>query len=155
MTTGKANRIWIVPFWITLAVTGLRFTLEKAGAPSGLVFAVGISWLPPLFGIYFALRLDDWKRLASTLTVYAFSARLPVVALMVAASYLHWGSHYDISRFTRINLSNGVWILPSNSFTQHLIIIYLPQLIAWTFYTVLTGLIAGGLTLLLRKSLAR
>ena len=62
---GRPERLIVVPALITLAVTLLRLTGEllhwspalfnpEAGGGGALV---GISWLPPLFGLYFAFRL--------------------------------------------------------------------------------------------------
>src|SRR5215470_3905567 len=53
------------PALITLAVTLLRLVGELQGwsprlfsrAPGGGFALVGISWLPPIFGIYFAMKL--------------------------------------------------------------------------------------------------
>ncbi len=61
----RPGRLILVPALITLAITLLRLTGELlhwspkffSTAPGGGGALVGISWLPPVFGIYFAVRL--------------------------------------------------------------------------------------------------
>ncbi len=61
----RPGRLILVPALITLAITLLRLTGELlhwsprffGTAPGGGGALVGISWLPPIFGIYFAVRL--------------------------------------------------------------------------------------------------
>jgi small-conductance mechanosensitive channel len=63
--SGRTWRIVLVPAVITLAITLLRLVGELQhwsprlfnAAPGGGGSVVGISWLVPLFGIYFGLRL--------------------------------------------------------------------------------------------------
>lgn len=63
----KLTRLILIPSVMTLAVTLLRLTGElqhwspvffnrEAGGPGSLI---GITWLAPVFGIYFALKLSD------------------------------------------------------------------------------------------------
>ena len=98
------------PALITLGVTLLRLLLEFAGAPGWLASRspggagalVGITWLPLAFGPWFALRI--WRevpgtkrriwRLASTLAVYGWLARIPVYLLFVLDHALGWNTHY-------------------------------------------------------------
>jgi len=52
--------------------------------PGGGAALIGISWLPPIFGVYFALKLADapgrlWKNLLKTLFYYGLAARIPVI----------------------------------------------------------------------------
>ena len=42
---------------LSLLVTVLRFALEKAAAPRAWTEAVGVTWLVPLIGVFFALKL--------------------------------------------------------------------------------------------------
>ena len=151
MNSTRRQPLWVIPFWITLAVTLARFLLEKMGAPGTLAFIVGITWLPPIFGVYFATKVDRSGALFKNLAFYGISARLAVVALMVLASYLHWGTHYDISGLTSVPSPWGTLSYQSNSARQHLQLIHFPQLIIWPIYTILTGMITGSITLLLRR----
>ncbi len=69
MTSGtpmSTSRLILVPAVITLAVTILRLVGElqhwsKAWfnpAPGGFLAIIGIVWLAPIFGVYFALKLS-------------------------------------------------------------------------------------------------
>lgn len=98
------------PAAITLGVTLLRLVLELAHAPDWLASRkaggggalLGISWLPIVFGPWFAIRigraLPDWKsrlkRLFATLVVYGYLARIPVFLLFFADVAFGWGTHY-------------------------------------------------------------
>ena len=96
---------------ITLAVTALRLVLELAGAPGWLASrnaggggaAVGIAWLPLIFGPWFLHRLrtgteSTWalmKRLLKVLVVYGWSARIPVVLVTFLALAFGWETHFN------------------------------------------------------------
>ncbi len=97
-----------VPALITLAVTFLRLIGEfmdlpaflankEAGGPGAII---GIVWLAPIFGVYFAKKLAPWpgslwKHLFKTLGLYALAARIPVIIIMGLAIFGEWGTHYD------------------------------------------------------------
>jgi hypothetical protein len=110
---GQQNRpdyrkLILIPALITLGITLLRLGGEfmdlpswlaskKAGGPGALI---GISWLPPIFGIYFAFKLmgapgKRWWNLLKTLFLYGLAARIPVIIIMGLAIYGNWGTHYD------------------------------------------------------------
>jgi hypothetical protein len=143
--------LWIIPAAIALGITSLRFTLEKLEVSQTVVDAVGIGWLTLPFAIYFALRVRRWAELFTNLALYALAARIPVAILMILASYLHWGSHYDISSLTHLDTQWGRLNYEANSFRQHLHIIYLAQLVIMPIYGIITGMIAGAGVFLLRK----
>lgn len=110
MTETKPNTWQLVkiPALITLGVTLLRLVGEfmelpgwlasrEAGGPLALI---GIVWLAPIFGIYFARKLAAypgslWKHLAKTMFVYGLAARIPVAVIMGLAIFGNWGTHYD------------------------------------------------------------
>jgi hypothetical protein len=98
----------LVPALITLAVTLARLFAEFGGLPSWLASAaaggggavLGISWLPLIFGPYFALRLarsdtGGFKKLFRVMLVYGLAARIPVILITIAAVFGEWGTHYD------------------------------------------------------------
>jgi hypothetical protein len=101
-------KLIFVPALITLVITLLRLGAEfmdfpawlaskSAGAPGALL---GISWLPPFLGIYFAYKLAGapgklWWNLLKTLVLYGLAARIPVIIIMGLAIYGSWGTHYD------------------------------------------------------------
>jgi hypothetical protein len=98
--TVRIDRLILVPAVITLAVTLLRLAGERlhwsrllfnseAGGGGALV---GLSWLPPVFGLYFAWRLARAGQGPGGLT-RAFALAIVALALMpltaVVASWLH------------------------------------------------------------------
>ena len=203
-------KLILIPSLITLAITGLRLVGElqnwnptlfsrEAGGGGSLI---GISWLPPIFGVYFAgrllrhgegpetsgwrvllfallgfalmigggflafsagPRLDaparliagllviaaaaaiqalPWRKLFKVLLAYAFAARVPVAVLMFFAIKGNWGTHYDVAPpdFPEMD-----W------FTRYLLIGFIPQMVIWIAFTVLTGALAAGITAAIRQ----
>lgn len=101
-------KLILVPALITLAITLLRLGAEFMDLPSwlankkpgGMGALIGISWLPPIFGVYFAYKLAGaqgklWWSLFKTLLLYGLAARIPVIIIMGLAIYGNWGTHYD------------------------------------------------------------
>jgi len=82
--------LWKIPALFAFCVTLLRFTLEKFSAPESLTEAVGIGWLTFPFAVYFAWKALRWRELFVNLALFILAARVPVVVLMVFASYLRW-----------------------------------------------------------------
>jgi hypothetical protein len=142
--------IWKVPALVAFAVTLLRFALEKVAVSQSVAEAAGIGWLTVPFAMYFGLRAHRWRELFVNLALFVWSARLPVVILMVLASYLHWSTHYDISSLTHLDTQWGRLNYQPNSFRQHLHIIYLAQLVIMPFYSMATGMTAGAGIFLLK-----
>jgi hypothetical protein len=150
-------KLILVPALITLGITLLRLTGEfldlpswlankKAGGPGALI---GISWLPPILGIYFAYKLADvpgklWKNLLKALTLYGLAARIPVILIMGLAIYGNWGTHYDA--FPAGSLSTAT---PAIKFLKGAVMI---QLIWWVLiWTIGFGMITGMITGFVRK----
>jgi hypothetical protein len=136
--------IWKIPALIALAVTLLRFMLEKFAVSQSLAEVFGIGWLTVPFAIYFAWRAHRWRELFVNLVFFVWSARLPVVILMVFASYLHWGTHYDVSSLTQLDTQWGRLSYQPNSLRQHLHVIYLAQLVIMPVYSMAMGMLAGA-----------
>jgi hypothetical protein len=104
----RYGKLILVPALITLGVTLLRLGAEMMDLPSwlankhagGIGALIGISWLPPVFGIYFAYRLWGargrlWWNLLKTLALYGLAARIPVIIIMGLAIYGNWNTHYN------------------------------------------------------------
>jgi len=101
--------IW-VPAIVTLAVTLLRLTGERLGwstalfnpAPGGGAAIVGISWLVPIFGVYFAVKRakqgdgpgNPWRALGVALLGFALA-----LASAIAPNMLHFGLRRSIVTF--------------------------------------------------------
>src|SRR3954452_18218059 len=85
----------LVPSLITLAITILRLVGELLNWAPGLFgkeaggggSIVGISWLVPIFGIYFAVRLVRSGQAPASLA-RSFAIDLGALALLFAAGFL-------------------------------------------------------------------
>jgi hypothetical protein len=136
---------------LSLLITMLRFTLEKAAAPHMWTWAVGVTWLAPLVGAFFAMNLrrasHGFRALAGALLGYALIVRGVVAALMLLATKHGLGSHYDVSSLVRVQhpLTGRVYDFVPGSFEQMLGLVLIPQLVVWPIYTLLAGLLGGSL----------
>jgi hypothetical protein len=102
------KKLITIPAIITLVVTLVRLFGELGNLPAWLASRepgggaalIGITWLAPIFAIYFAIKLAGtagtfWKNLARTLFYYGLAARIPVIIIMGLAIFGNWGTHYD------------------------------------------------------------
>jgi hypothetical protein len=147
----RLSRRWLVfAIGVSLAVTLYRFVLEKIAAPWSWTQVVGITWIAPVVGAFFAasVRRDGrgTKALLGALLAYAFSVRAAVAGLMVLASTLRLGSHYDISALVRVTnpITRQVYEFAPGSLTQVMSLGVIPQLGVWPVYTVVSGLIGAA-----------
>jgi hypothetical protein len=141
---------------VAWAVTAVRFLLEKSAAPGLLVQAVGVTWLAPVAGAYMATGLwparPGWRPLLPPLVLYALLVRGFVAAVGLVATSLGLGSHYDVSTITSVTvaLTGDVYDFAPGSWQQVVWLTLVPQLVVWTAFTVLAGLlgakIAGSLS---------
>ena len=135
---------------LSLLVTALRFTLEKAAAPRAWVWAVGVTWLAPLVGAFFTINLKGARHglraLAGALLAYGLIVRGSVAALMLVATKHGLGSHYDMSSLVRVQnpLTGRVHEFVPGSFEQMLALVIVPQLVFWPVFTVLAGLVGAA-----------
>lgn len=150
-------KLILVPALITLAITFLRLGGEFMDfpawlankAPNGPGALIGISWLPPFLGIYFAYKLKDapgrlWKSLFKTLFLYGLAARIPVIVIMGLAIYGNWGTHYDA--FAPGVMSGAT---PAMKFLQGGVVV---QLVWWLMiWTVGSGMLTGLCTAFIRS----
>jgi hypothetical protein len=157
VTRRAARRYLLNAIALSVAVTLLRFALEKTAAPVAWTHAVGITWLIPLVGVFFAINLHASGRglgaLATTLLAYALPVRAFVFALMVTATRLRLGSHYDVSPLTAVQnyFTGAIYTFEAGSVSQLLVLGLVPQLLVWPAVTVVVGVVVGGLTLLLLR----
>jgi len=137
-----------IPALITLAVTLLRLVGEFMSLPSWLASReaggagalIGIAWLAPVFGVYFAGKIAGapgklWKNLLKTLFAYGLAARIPVILIMGLAIFGNWGTHYDAFPPDMADMSPVMQFLFGG---------VVAQLVFWVcIWTVGTGMIAG------------
>jgi hypothetical protein len=154
--TLSLGRLIFVPALITLAITLLRLVAEFLSLPSwlaskeagGVGALIGITWLAPIFGIYFALKLAGapgklWKNLLKAMFLYGLAARIPVILIMGLAIFGNWGTHYDAFPEDMANLSPAMKLLFGGVLTQ---------LLFWVcIWTVGTGMLFGLLASKLRS----
>lgn len=144
---------------LSLLITAVRFGLEKVAAPPVWTRAVGVTWLAPVVGAFFALNLraegKGLRPLVKALLLYGIAVRGAVAALMVVASTLSLGSHYDVSPLVLIRFAGSEYEFASGSFRQILLLAILPQIVVWPVYTVVVGLLGAGLALLVVPSWRR
>jgi hypothetical protein len=151
------GKLILVPALITLGITLLRLCAELMQLPSwlasrdagGMGALIGISWLPPIFGVYFALKLAGapgrlWWNLYKTLLLYGLAARIPVIIVMGLAIHGDWGTHYDT--FPAGSLSKA------SRMAQFLQGGVLTQLIWWVLiWTVGSGMLTGLIAAFIRS----
>jgi hypothetical protein len=125
----------------------------------GLVIAFGSGAGAGALGIPFTARLGvfavasvvalfvamkGWPALGRVLVAYGLAARIPVILVMLVAMIGNWGTHYDVNPPDPNFPAMGVlpkWIL----------IGVIPQLTAWMGFTVVFGMIVGGLVAAARR----
>jgi len=142
------KKLITVPAIITFVVTIVRLLAEFGNLPAWLASkesggggaVIGITWLAPLFAIYFATKLVGasgtfWKNLAKTLFAYGLAARIPVIIIMGLAIFGQWGTHYDAFPPQFAELSPAMKFLLGGVVTQ---------LVVWIgFWTVGVGTVVG------------
>ena len=145
----RYGKIILIPALITLGITLLRLVAELMDLPAWLAnrgpggpgALIGISWLPPILGVYFALKLAGapgklWKNLFKTLFLYGLAARIPVIIIMALAIFGNWGTHYDA-------FAPGVYT-DLTPFMKLLLGGLIPQLVFWfMIWTVGSGILTG------------
>ncbi len=120
----------------SLSYACLRASRDAGGGGALL----GISWLPPILGVYFAKKLMGtegklWKNLAKTLFLYGLAARIPVIIIMGLAIFGNWGTHYD---------AFPPEFPPLSPFMAFLLGGVVTQLVVWVaIWTVGTGMLTG------------
>src|SRR5437773_9082020 len=105
--------------------------------------------MPLPVGAFFALNLraegKGFRSLLAALVTYAYAVRGPVAALMVAATTLRLGSHYDVSQVVHVHnpLSGVAYTFQAGSLEQIVMLALVPQLLVWPLVTVLVGLLGA------------
>jgi hypothetical protein len=143
------RRHWVATaIGLSIVVTAVRFALEKVAAPMSWTHPIGITWLAPVVGAVFLWTVRDedkgFRELLSALFAYALGSRGAVAALIVLASTLRLGSHYDLSLVTSVWFWGAPHTFEPGSVSQILYLGVLPQLTFWVIYTVAAGLMGAA-----------
>jgi len=152
-----APRVLLSSVAVAWLVTLVRFLLEKSAAPAFLVQAMGVTWLAPVAGAYFATgpgpERPAFKALVRQLLSYAFLVRGLGAILGVVATLHGLGTHYDASAVTSVAVSvtGDTFSFVPGSGRQVLWLILIPQLVVWPAFTVAAGMIGATLAGLLRR----
>jgi len=149
---GLLRRRWLLAaVALSWLVTAVRFLLEKAAAPPGWTYAVGVTWMAPVVGAFFAVNLHaegkgGLRPLLGALLAYAYAVRGAVAALMVVATRFRLGSHYDVTPIVLVHnpLTGHPHSFVAGSADQLLNVALVPQLVVWPIFTVLAGLIGAA-----------
>jgi hypothetical protein len=158
---GAARRLgerWMATaLGLSLAVSLMRFALEKVAAPPALTQIFGITWLAPIVGAYFLVALRSsgrgWGMLTGALALYALASRGIVAALYLAATTLRLGSHYDLSTVWTVQTPWGqMYHFVPASLSQMAHLVLLPQLAFWPAFTVATGLLGAVVMHVVRQA---
>jgi hypothetical protein len=79
------------------------------------------------------VQLPGWYRLSQTLLYYGFASRIPIVIVMFMALRGNWGTHYDyFGTPPEVHDVAFFWLA------------FGPQLIFWTSFTVVLGMLSGS-----------
>ena len=143
---------------LSVAITALRFALEKTAAPPYLSQLVGVTWLAPVVGAFFFWSGDrGLPALLRPLAIYALAVRGSILLLMLLATTRHLGSHYDISTLTLVTnpLTGQTREFAPGSLAQFVNLALIPQLAIWPIYTVAAGLLGAGVAKSLEASWRR
>ena len=125
---------------VAAVMAGIIAGVSKAGLPLFANFA--IFTVTSLVALFVAMR--GWPALGRVLVAYGLAARIPVIVVMLIAMLGNWGTHYDVAPPDPNFPAMGVlskWVL----------IGVIPQLTGWMMYTVVVGMVCGGIVAALRR----
>jgi hypothetical protein len=121
----RVGRLILVPALITLAVTLARLAGELYGAPDsmfsrapgGKAALVGIVWLIPVFGVYFALRLaraglgppSAGKAFGFGLLAFALNVVLVVAGFKVIGSQIGQNAWLGVASWIALAVARPGW----------------------------------------------
>jgi hypothetical protein len=122
--------------WPVLGVAAMPLiaglVLDRLLPPVGQVIAFCL--LCPLVAFFVA---KAWPALAQVLFAYGLLARIPVAVIMLIAILAQWGTHYELGRPDLPPLEPPL--------LKWLVIGLIPQLGLWVSFTVIVGILFGGL----------
>jgi len=127
--------------WRPLGFAVLGLLLMVLG---GAVFSSGVqSQSPGRFLLAYLIMaggafvpLSAWPALGKVLRAYGYAARIPVAIIMYFAIRGNWGTHYDVAPPGFPAMGFGM---------KYLLIALLPQLVLWIAFTIIVGVLFGGI----------
>jgi hypothetical protein len=158
---GIAWLVFIFGAWFAWKLIDMGHAPDSAFRPLGyglgvllvfvaLVFGIGRTGLPQLaqlgvfsvfavVGVFVAMK--GWPALGRVLVAYGLAARIPVIVVMLLAMLGNWGTHYDVTPPD----------FPAMGVVQKWFLIgVVPQLTGWMAFTVVVGMICGGVVAAIR-----
>jgi hypothetical protein len=151
-----SRRYFLNAVVLSWAVTVLRAVLEKAAAPASWAWLVGVIWLAPVIGAYFAVNLRaegrGFKDLVLQLLGYAFAVRGAVALVMIVTSTFHLGTHYDVSGLSQVDFLGWTYAFEPASVRGMLVITVVSQFLFWPIYTVFSGILGAAIARLLSSA---
>ncbi len=149
-STGKIMRMGII---LAAAIVVLRIILEQAGVPDKVNMILGVAWLYLVLPICFALRiastheLSPFKGLFWDVFLFGVWTRLMVMATYMIAYFLKWTA-------PRFSVKMGGNVGENISFVSGFLLIPVRNAVIWVVMATITGMIIGGITLLIAKKSA-
>ncbi len=108
---------------------------------SNMIVLIPILGVLVLSAAVFLMR-KSWPALFSTLVSYGWAARIPVVVIMFFAIMGNWGTHYD---------GTPPDFPETGPFVEWFLTGLFPQLTFWIAFTIIVGMLFGGVAAALRK----
>jgi hypothetical protein len=122
---------------VLAAFVALGFAINRMGLPP--VAQLGVFSVAALVAVFVAMK--GWPALGRVLVAYGLAARIPVIVVMLVAMLGNWGTHYDAAPPE----------LPAMGVLQKWFLIgVVPQLTGWMGFTVVLGMICGGIVAAIR-----
>lgn len=135
--------------WRALAFGVLGAAILVGGTALGekLPFASGfygrLLYIWAVFALAGIVTLPGWPALFKVQLAYAYAARIPVVVVMLVAFQQNWATHYSAAP---TDTPPGMTLWP-----KFLWLGFFPQLILWIGYTLVSGMLLGGIVALLGR----
>jgi len=133
--TGRVFGFSLLALAVFVILFGIGFQM-----PTGSPWMYLMIILAAGAGLFIARQA--WPALFSILFAYGLAARIPVVLVMLMAIMNDWGTHYDVPP------PNFPAMAP---FAKWMVIGLFPQLTVWMAFTVIIGLLFGGMAVALAK----
>ena len=121
---------------LTMFVPG--FAAQALKFPMPAVFLIFV--IASIAALFVGLR--GWPALGRTLLAYGLAARIPVVIVMLVAILGNWGTHYDVA---------PPELPPMSTVAKWFWIGVVPQLTTWVAFTVVVGMLCGGIVVAARS----